>query len=300
MKRLLLTITILAAGGIAFSMLRTSTARSCTESSLSRDVLLAERESLAQAQRRHTELTTRIRELKHELGAQPHAAVETALANLIGTNGAAHLTPEIRERLLAELGFNWNSTADYVVVSKESLPNLSLAAVRRDRLTDTVCSVLAIKPEERAGIESVMAGLADELKTWVMSHAQRTEPQGDVVAKYSVPFDSEFSQSRSNTFASAVMSALGTERAQLMLDYASSWMLDLQMRGAGPTTLTVKHPAEGPERLSFQVETPDGGTMYSEVSPFQQFPEVFRSLFPSGWVDLAQREGFELPKEFKK
>jgi hypothetical protein len=37
-----------------------------------------------------------------------------------------------------------------------------------------------------------------------------------------------------------------------------------------------------------------------EGSPFQQFPEVFRSLFPGGWTDLAQREGFELPKEFNK
>jgi hypothetical protein len=298
MKRILLALTILAAGGLAFSMLHASAARSNAESSLSRDALVAERESFAQAQMRHTDLTTRIRELKHELAAQPHIAVETELADLIGTNGTAHLTPEIRERLLAELGFNWSTTGDYVVVNKESLQRLSMGAVRKNQLTDTVCSVLAITPEERAGIESVMADLAGDLKNWVMSHAQRTEPQGDIVAKYSLPFESEFSQSLSNRFAAGVIGALGTERGQLMLDYASSWMLDMQMRGAVATTLTVKRTADGPERLSFQVINPNGGSM--EGPPFQQFPEAFRIIFPGGWVDVAQREGFQLPKEFKK
>jgi hypothetical protein len=298
MKRILLAVTILAAGGVAFSMLRASAARSNAQSFVGRDALAGERESFAQAQTRHTDLTTRIRELKHELAAQPRLAVETELAALIGTNGTAHLTPEIRERLLAELGFNWNSTGDYVVVRKESLQRLSMGAVRKNQLTDTVCSVLAIKPQERAGIESVMAGLAGDLKNWVMSHAQRTEPQGDIVAKYTLPLDPEFSQSRSNSFAAAVIGTLGTERGQLMLDYASSWILDMQMRGTVATTLTVKRPADGTERLWFQVIDPNGGCM--EGPPFQQFPEAFRIIFPGGWVDVAQREGFELPKEFKK
>jgi hypothetical protein len=39
-------------------------------------------------------------------------------------------------------------------------------------------------------------------------------------------------------------------------------------------------------------------TLSTYVSPHQPFPETFRPLFPGGWVDLAQREGFELPAEF--
>jgi hypothetical protein len=300
MKRLLLAFTIVATGVILFSALRNSAVRSSTGLSLSRGALVAEREMLVQAQKRHAELTARVHELKHEVGIQPHAEMEMRLANLIATNGTAHLTPEMRERLLAELGFNWNSTADFVVINKDSLPKLSMGAVRGNRLTDTVCGVLAIKPEERAGIESVMAGLTDELKTWVPSHAQRTEPQGDVVAEYTLPLDEEFSQSRSNAFAAAVIGELGTERGRLMLDYAASWMFDSQMRGAGSTTLTVRRPADGPERLSFQVNTPNGGYNGALVNPFQQFPEVFRNIFPGGWTDVAQREGFELPKDFKK
>jgi hypothetical protein len=299
MKRLLLALTILTTGLVVFSGLRNSSARSNAESASSRDALQAERESLVQAQKRHDELTTRVHDLKHELGVQPHAGMETTLANLIATNGTAHLTPEMRERLLAELGFNWKSSGDYVVVNKDSLPKLRMGAIRGDRLTDTVCGVLAIKPEERAAIDSVMDRLADELKSWEMIHAQRIEPQGDVVAKYTLPLDAEFSQSRSNAFAAAVIDGLGTERGQLMLEYASSWMFFTQMRGTGSTSLTVRHPADGPERLTFQVETPGQGTM-SAVSPSEQFPEIFRGIFPGGWTDLAQREGFELPKEFKK
>src|SRR5262249_24056106 len=172
--------------------------------------LQVERESLAQSEKRHDELTTRVHELKHELGVQSHAGVEMTLAYLIATNGTAHLTPEVRERLLAELVFNWKSSGDFVVVNKDSLPRLRMDAIRRDRLTDTVCGVLAIKPEERAAIDSVMARLADELKSWEMSHAQRIEPQGDVVAKYTLPLDAEFSQSRSNAFAAAVIGGVGS------------------------------------------------------------------------------------------
>ena len=68
-----------------------------------------------------------------------------------------------------------------------------------------------------------------------------------------------------------------------------------------PTTLTVKrYPGgAGPDaRYTYQMES-DGGTMSTEVYP-KQFPEIFRPLFPNGWVDLAKREGFQLPKSFNQ
>jgi hypothetical protein len=40
--------------------------------------------------------------------------------------------------------------------------------------------------------------------------------------------------------------------------------------------------------------------MSTDVSPYQPFAEAFLPLFPNGWPDLAQREGFELPKGFRK
>jgi hypothetical protein len=29
----------------------------------------------------------------------------------------------------------------------------------------------------------------------------------------------------------------------------------------------------------------------------KDFPKAFRPIFPNGWADVAEREGFELPKE---
>ena len=40
-------------------------------------------------------------------------------------------------------------------------------------------------------------------------------------------------------------------------------------------------------------------TMTTDVSPHQNIPPAFLPLFPNGWPDLARREGFELPKEFR-
>lgn len=300
MKRLLLTAAIVATGAALFCAFRSSAARFKAESASNRDALVAERASLAQAQEKDTELTKRIHELKRKLVAQPHNnSNEIALANLVGTNDLRHLPPDVRERLLAELGFNWNTSGNYVVVSKDSLRNLGVTAVDADHLTDAVCGVLAVTPEERASIEPLMTRLAGELKDWVIAHAQRIEPQGDVLAKYSLPADSEFSQSLSNRFAGGVIGALGSERGELMLDYASSWMLDMRMRGDKPTILTVRRPQSGADYLPFVLER-DGGGMGSAVSPYNDLPYVFRSIFPGGWADLAQREGFELPKEFKE
>ena len=36
------------------------------------------------------------------------------------------------------------------------------------------------------------------------------------------------------------------------------------------------------------------------LSPWQPLPKAFAPLFPGGWEELAQREGFELPEEFQK
>jgi hypothetical protein len=300
MKRLLLALTILAAGAAVFCVFRSSAARLRNESSERRDAWQAQTQLLDRARVRHAELTTRIRELKQTLLVQPQSGgADSELANMIATNGTNHLTPEARERLLAELGFDWNSARDYVVMSKDSLPGLNLESIRGNRLTEVVCGVLAVTSEERAGIDSLLEGAAAEFKAWAMSHVQRTEPEGDILAKYTLPFDGQFSQTLSNTFAQGVIAALGAERGKLMLAYASSWTSDLGMRGSGPTILTIKRPAAGQEDLPYELRRPNGGTMYASVSSYQPMPEAFRPIFPGGWSDLATREGFELPQGFR-
>jgi len=168
-------------------------------------------------------------------------------------------------------------------------------------VNNTACQVLAMMPEERAGVEGTAQALMDNYKTWAEAHVQREEPSGDVVAKYALPADPDFSQSLSNNFANAVLTSLGNERGDLFLDYARSWMQDLGMEGgAGDNRLTVRRHESGNEpQLSFELKY-SGNTMNADVAPYQPFPEAFRALFPNGWPDVASREGFDLPKAFRK
>jgi hypothetical protein len=150
--------------------------------------------------------------------------------------------------------------------------------------------------------------LRTEHTAWVIANAQREEPSGDVLARYSLPKDAEFSQSRSNAFASGLLATLGLERGELMQEhYALSWMQDAGMRGGliglkadrdDSTTLTVnRYPAGTDGQLIFTIKQA-GNNMTAGVTPWQPFPQAFKPLFPNGWPDLAAREGFELPKEF--
>lgn len=297
MKRVLLALAILAAGTLVFSELRQSAAQLRTDAASARNAWLAQKQLVTQTRVQCTELTARVNELKQSLLNQPRALADE-LAVLIATNGAIHLSAEAREKLLAELGFDWNTSADYLVVSKDSLRDVGLNAVRDSHLTDTVCNVLALTPAERGAVDGVMDRVAADYKTWATAHVQREEPQGEVVAKYTLKYDAEFSRSLSNAFTSAVAGALPGERAEWLLGYARSWMVDLGMDTFGvppsPTTLTVKRATDG---LAFELRQ-NGGTMYTMVSPGQPFPNAFRAVFPGGWTELAQREGFDLPKEF--
>jgi hypothetical protein len=209
------------------------------------------------------------------------------------------LTAAQREQLLAELGFNWRTTGDYLIVSKETLRAISFGALRDAKLSDTACAVLSVTPDERASVDATAQSLNAALGDWTRTHAQREDPSGDVVAKYTLPTDADFSQSLSNQFASSVVGTLGDERGELLLQYAHQWMSELGMENPGSQTLTVsRYPNGDTSRLSFSVSQSTGAMMSTDVSPYQPFPPAFQPLFPNGWSDLAQREGFALPPSF--
>jgi hypothetical protein len=298
MKRIVLALSVLVSGIALLCGFRNSAAQFRSEAASQRDAWLARTQRLAQFQTQRDELTIRIAELKRGLAHLRRSTPEADLMKAIETDGAAHLSPEVRERLLAELGLDWKSSGDYLVVSKDTLREVNFHAVRSNRLRDTVCGVLAITPQERAGIEATMERLAAEFNAWVVSHVQRTEPSSDVLAKYTLPPDPAFSQSLSNTFSAGVHATIGAERGSLLLDYSREWMQDVGMRGDGGSMLTIKRAPAGQEWLPFELKSSDNGTMSAAVSPHQPFPEAFRPIFPGGWTQVAELERFELPKEF--
>jgi len=298
MKRILIAIVILGSGTTLFCAWRGATLELQQQTARERETWLSQTQLLGQAKIQLTSLEQRVHDLAETLRFQPHPAQATT-EPLIGLLTSTNLSPAQRERLLAELGFDWNSSKDYLMVNKKTLGAVSLRGIRKGKLSDAACEVLAITPEERAGIEASMNGMAEDYKNWAEAHVQRTEPHGDIIAQYTLPGDAEFSQTLSNNFATAVASTLGAERGKLLLQYSQDWMQEAGLQG-GDCSLTIKrHESAGEGRLAYELKY-SGSSVSGDLSPHQPVLEAFLPLFPAGWTDLAKREGFELPKEFQK
>ena len=108
MKRLVLGLAISALQVSLFCALHNWAAQWRNETAARREAWLAQTEHVTQARVQRTELTERIGELKRHLAGKAQGTMKSTLANLVLTNKPIHLLPEERERLLAELGFNWN------------------------------------------------------------------------------------------------------------------------------------------------------------------------------------------------
>jgi hypothetical protein len=296
-KRLVLVLAFLASLAGAVCAMHRATVRLRREVEEGAQALLAETQSIVQARTQLTSITEKVRDLKRLQAQQSLAAGSSAGAPGSGA-GSSRLSPDQSEQLLSELGFNWASSGDYLMVSKDTLRAISLKGVSGRGVSQAACEVLAITPAERQQIEAAAQSVADQYKAWALTDAKRTEPSGDVVAQYSLPQDRDFSLSLSNSFVRGVVDTLGEERGSLLLSYSGDWMTGLGMFG-GDSSLTVKRYQSGDEpHLTYVVENA-GNSMSSDVSP-QNFPEAFRPLFPNGWTDLAAREGFALPKAFQK
>ncbi len=205
--------------------------------------------------------------------------------------------PELR-RLL---GLAWDASPDYVLVSKQSLKRLMLNGVEtKGALTPLVCDVLAITPEERARIESLIHGSETEYLDWMKTNVQRLEPAGDIVAQYVVPANRGLSERLLAAGGIGMVSAIGLERTQLARNFALQWVQSHGLLGQASLSLTVRRSADG-ARLEAKCDSamPGGrySTGYAELSP-GSFPELFRSVFPDGWRELAQKENFDLPAAF--
>ena len=300
MNKILLALTFLGAGAGGLLTARQSTTQLQHEAKATREAWLAQTQIVAAAQSDQAGLTEHVRELKQALAQLP-AVAESALWTALQINRTDRLPPELRERLLAELDFNWQSSADFIVVSKEAVHDIQMRVILRGKLTDMAATVLAMTPEERGQVEAAMQRVPTDFKDWALAHVERSEPKDDVVAQYTLPGDPAMSQSISDNLATGVFDALGKERAELILASASQWMSDIGLHGK-PGKIIVKRVLAGNEqRLKVEILYPLGDTVSLDLTQYlRSFPAAFRSIFPDGWADVAKREGFELPPEAQK
>lgn len=306
MKRVWLAILILTIGTTVFCALRSATAKVKQESISQAASHQALTNQLTRLHLDKQQILERVSETSQVLAAQPPVTALTRLAERILSGTALeNLSAAESEQLLAELDFNWNTTGDYLIVSKKSLEGISFAGVKDARLTDAVRATLAIRPQEQTALSELMQRLAETHTAWAKAHVEREAPSGDVLAKYTLPVNLELSQSLSNQFTGGIYTALRNERGQLFQQHAYSWMEALGMRSGptsayanSPTTMTVERYNQQSDQLRYTLQCANS-QMQTSVSPWQTFPEAFRAIFPGGWQELAQHEGFELPKEFK-
>ena len=322
MKRLWIASFSLVFGITVFSALYQATAASRQNLATQNAAWLQHTQQLVRLQTEQLQLTEHLREIREQLAALPPPSPRRQLATKV-LSGAYRtgLSVAEREQLRAELGFSWDTTGDYLIISKSSLAGINFDGIEGNKLTRAALGTLAITPAEQSDIEALTGQLESARTAWVKEHVQRTEPSGNVVAEYTLPVDSEFAQTQLTTFTNGVFSALGSERAAQLVDHSVQWVVDTGMSPSmdlskvppqylamlkpedfqgKPTVLTLERYQSGDEwHLNYTVKQ-TGGSMTTSVGPWQPFPEAFRVLFPGGWQELAEREHFELPKEFKK
>ena len=210
-----------------------------------------------------------------------------------GRNPAAWA--ELRE----QLGIGWNNSGDYVLVRKSLLKQFNLQPLDKE---DATRAVLAISSAEQTAIKAAVQQAKEAAWTRLQrTELQRTEPVGDIVAQYTIPAaDPSFEQAISNRYSAEITGILGAERADVFLHQGWNELRgQLALTAAEPITMKIRRSVNGGEpKFSYQLT--QGGSSKMEYVRYANYPSLwFLALFPGGWEAIAQREGFELPKNFR-
>jgi hypothetical protein len=305
MNKILLALTILVVGAGGFLTARNLTTQLAHEADANHESWLVQTQQLAAVQREQADLAVRIRGLKASL-AQSQPVAENALWSMLQTNRADELPPELRERVLEELGFNWQSSADFIVVTKETVRDTSGERkgiqwmLRNGKLTEVAAAILAMAPEERGQVEATIEQAQSDYNDWAVDNVERKEPKNGDLAEYFLPGDPAMEQGIKANMADGIRAALGKERAKIIQDPVRRWMSDNFGLGKEGATLFIRRELVGNEqRLKAEKLTP-GANVLSGYYPEFDLPGIFLAIFSNGWADVAEREGFELPKELQK
>jgi hypothetical protein len=190
----------------------------------------------------------------------------------------------------------WTNRSDYVLVSKPSLREVSVAYNKgTNMLGDWVCGLLAITPAEQQRIELACAQARDRFTTWATANLQRRGPSGDTLVTYVIPPSPELANSLTNELYSAINSVIGPERSELLWKYEDWWcQKELGQFAAVTNTLHIERNLGGQPGIWYG----EGG--HAGLITKEDLPGTFRNLFPGGWQEIAQKENFEFPTNAQK
>jgi hypothetical protein len=309
MKRIFLTTTIFAAAGACLFALNNATTRLQQQLRVNRTAWLAQTRQLAEVRAEQTALTVKVRELNHESrSGGGTGSMDQALVDLLLTNDIRFASLEMHDKVLAALGRGANSSSSYVLVSKAALANTALAPIKTfpngEKLTDAVRGILAITPEERQSVEAAFAEALDAVAAWAKANVLREGPSADMLVRYTIPTDLAFEQALTNKLFSTINAAIGNERGELMRRYFEYSRISEDGAIGERTNILSIHRISGQPGLGYRAgwkwQDSEAINTYPEPIKPDGFPYAFYFVFPGGWQEVAQREGFELPEEFQK
>lgn len=307
MKRIVLALLVMFVGGLGLFTVNSAAYRARLELRSQQAGWQIQTQHWAVVESQYTTLTRQVAEAKRELRERQAGRFtgESPLAALVRWHQPERLTLEQQEQLREELGLNWHASDQWLLVSKATLRSVGLSALAGSQLTDAACGVLAITPDERQRVDAALARVRDQFSAWAAANLQRESASGETVARYTIPADPEFAAGLTNELFATMNTTLGAERAELLSHYSSGWLqIETGYLGAVTNTLTVLHQArDGGEPKLYYILTRQGAGNYGNMQEGpgviipKYFPPAFRKVFPGGWAEVAQREGFELPKE---
>ncbi len=248
MKRLLLALLVIGLGTAALECLRHAgqSARAVIPGLQSECAEAAKRLATMEIERDAVRSSVEEASARNEaLPLKP--SLSPALTEWLLSDPSRPLSDAVVLDLKAALGLNWNSAGDFVWVSKTALGRLAVGALTNGGLTEVVCSLLSISPEERTAAETAIGRSAAANGQWFREHLRREEPAGDVVVQYKFPASFNNSTNLTGELAASLAAALGPERGPLLTQYAGGQLP--QQIGLMPnleTTLTVRRSTNSP------------------------------------------------------
>ena len=305
MKKIVLALALCLVGGASFSALNIVAHRTEQRLRASQSEWGSRTQRLAALEVEKATLSSKIRALQRDL--QRHGEMEVPeFAGLLEANKLASLTPEALERMRAELGVSWHSSAEWILLSKTTLAIVRMDALKGSKLADPACGTLAITVDERRSLDDAFVGVREEFAAWSQANLQRAGTNCETVVRFTIPPNLELAAGLSNRLASTVLATLGEQRAELLQHYADEWYkMEIGGLVAMTNTLTVSHRANGDEtpRLYYEFSLKGGPGQGSRgesarLTTRSHFPSSFKGVFPGGWREVAEREGFDLPNEF--
>ena len=302
MKRILIIITLTSLGGLIFGLLR------ARESALL--------EVPVELRARQAEFTNALAQEQVEQAALGQA-IAAQQSQVLLASQLPHLSPALTDWLLATnysklphslvselralLALPPNLSADCVLISKPSLQALQPRGPGRDdKLPDALCGILSLSPEQRQVIDSALSDSHAEFSDWAKQNLQRQGPQGDTLVRYTIP-PNDAANAITNRLMAKLSETLGDERTELFYQFADGWFqVQNGYLGTITNTLSVLRRVDnnGQPALFYHL-TREGplstlGEGPNRIQP-QFFPPAWLNVFPGGWAEVAQREGFDLP-----